>query len=252
MVLSPPLFLGDLTPIELIALRRAAEQCRAAQAEIVEAGGTCVSRLIDGQAGTQPWQHYPAGDVFDPDSHAQFYYHLHPPGERPAGELGHFHTFLRPPGMPPGVRPAPVANVNEQRDPNDALCHLVAIATDEAGEPKRLFTVNRWVTGETWYRGPDVVAMLDQFRVDGPAHAPAVGLWLTALVRLMKPAIVALIAERDRRVDEWQRQHADTVVYDDRRLEVVSQMPLDLPAYLDDVEAALARLRGSGGSRAAR
>ena len=46
----------------------------------------------------------------------------------------------------------------------DEVSHLVAIALDYAGEPIRLFTTNRWVTGETWYRADDVIKMLDCFK----------------------------------------------------------------------------------------
>jgi len=51
------------------------------------------------------WNHYPEGDVYDPDSHAQYYYHAHPPQLRGGDEHGHFHTFLRPRGMPSGTMP---------------------------------------------------------------------------------------------------------------------------------------------------
>ena len=37
-------------------------------------------------------KHYPPDDVFDADTHSQYYYHAHREVEN---EHGHFHTFLR-------------------------------------------------------------------------------------------------------------------------------------------------------------
>ena len=51
--------------------------------------------------------HYPAGDVYDWETHSQFYYHSHRPGEH-----GHFHTYLRPKGMPSSIKPTPVPDLN--------------------------------------------------------------------------------------------------------------------------------------------
>ena len=65
------------------------------------------------------WDHYPEGDVYDFETHGQYYYHAHPKEERP-GEHGHFHTFLRPDGMPPGIRPAPVEDFTMPENPDDA------------------------------------------------------------------------------------------------------------------------------------
>ena len=51
------------------------------------------------------WQHYPDGEVYDPKSHAQYFYHTHPVSGGPVREHGHFHTFLRAEGMPVGAAP---------------------------------------------------------------------------------------------------------------------------------------------------
>ncbi|HLJ65019.1 MAG TPA: hypothetical protein VKT70_12980, partial [Stellaceae bacterium] len=45
--------------------------------------------------GLKEWVHYPEGDVYDPLSHSQYFFHLHPRDQRGAREYGHFHTFLR-------------------------------------------------------------------------------------------------------------------------------------------------------------
>jgi hypothetical protein len=51
------------------------------------------------------WRHYPADEVYDAASHAQYFYHRHPEAASAGGEHGHFHLFLRGEGMPPGITP---------------------------------------------------------------------------------------------------------------------------------------------------
>ena len=183
--------------------------------------------------------HYPKGDVFDPDSHAQWYYHTHDKKDRP-GEHGHFHTFMRGGGMPAGVAPAPLPDFEPRSAPNDLVCHLVAVSMDRSGSPVGLFTTNRWVTGETWYAAEHVAAMLDGFdmKVDKPSWS--VNRWLTAMLRLFRPQIEVLLQQRDARIREWQTAHPEANAYEDRRLEVTSQLPIDVEAEVRALERRLA------------
>ena len=107
------------------------------------------------------FEHYPADDVYDRETHAQYYYHAH---RSEVGEHGHFHTFLRPKGMPAGVVPIDYPATDPWPQGDAALSHLIAIAMDSYGYPTALFTVNRWVTAEAWYPAAQVIAMLDQIQ----------------------------------------------------------------------------------------
>lgn len=49
-----------------------------------------VGEVLKGQGQFVKLTHYPQGDVFDRETHAQYYYHAHRDGEH-----GHFHLFLR-------------------------------------------------------------------------------------------------------------------------------------------------------------
>jgi hypothetical protein len=205
--------------------------------------GNVLEQLSAG-AAFAPWQRYPADEVYDPQTHAQYFYHVHPAGEQPTAEHGHFHLFLRAEGMPAGVRPlllpehavadAPVRAPQAapaKRGVRAEIAHLVAIAVDRRGEPCRLFTTNRWVTGETWYRAADVIAMLDRFAI-GEAVAPAAAnRWLVAVVNLFRPQIAALIEARDRTVMAWRRSRR-THVLEDPRLEITSSLEVDLQQQL--------------------
>jgi hypothetical protein len=148
--------------------------------------------------------------------------------------------------MPPGMRPlmmpelaiadAPAAGLAvppaaqpNQGTENDALSHLVAIAVDADGVPLRLFTTNRWVTGETWYAATDVVAMLDCFVVDVAHPSWLLNRWIGALFRLFRPHMAALLHARDDAVMSWRRRHRGKVhVFEDRRLEVPSALDVDI------------------------
>lgn len=197
-----------------------------------------VGELLHGVETFYEWNHYPEGDVFDPRSNAQYYYHAHPKDQRP-GEHGHFHTFLRPKGMPPGIEPAPVSDFEPPEGENDALSHLIAISCDNKGVPIKLFTTNRWVTAEIWYAAEDVCRMLEFFAIDHVRPSWAVNLWLSNMLVLFRPQICRLIRGRDEVVAAWTAEHPGENVYEDRELEVTTECGISLPDQISAVRSAL-------------
>jgi hypothetical protein len=118
----------------------------------------------------------------------------------------------------------------------------IAISMDRAGWPIGLFTTNRWVTGETWYPAHGVSAMLGGFDLKMNKPCWPVNRWLTDMLVLFRPQIETLLQQRDERIRAWQREHPEVEnVYEDRRLEVTSQMPISVEAQVDALEEALAR-----------
>ena len=59
-------------------------------AVLAKTGDNVVSEVLRGVETFYEWEHYPPDDVYDRETHAQFYYHAHPPGERSFAEHGHF------------------------------------------------------------------------------------------------------------------------------------------------------------------
>jgi hypothetical protein len=233
--------LSAVADARLAEMRVAGRTVAEVERVLAKTGDTLVGDVLRGQGTFYEWDHYPAGDVYDPASHAQYYYHAHAAGERFEGEHGHFHTFLRPRGMPPGCRPVRTPAEVAAHDPDAALSHLIAISMDRMGRPFRLFTVNRWVTGETWYAADDVVRMLDRFEIDTARPSWPVNRWIGALVRLFRPQAEALLAARDRRLAAWQAQYPDVDAYEDRRLEVTSQVDVSPSDQIAAVEAECRR-----------
>jgi len=202
-------------------------------------GSSLVIEALRGSSDFTEWEHFPPDDVRDPTSHAQYYFHAHPPDDRDAPDYGHFHTFIRPKGMPAGIHPAKVINFDPPAGENDALSHLIAISMTPTGLPERLFTTNRWVTGETWYKAAEVIAMLDRFAIDIDSPSPLLNRWLTAMFVLFKPQIEELLNERDRVVKKWHAEHSDVDVFEDRRLEITSSMSVSLYEHIECLDRQL-------------
>ena len=198
-----------------------------------------VAEVLRGQGEFYEWDHYPKGDVYDHETHGQYYYHAHPADLR-GGEHGHFHTFVRPKGMPAGVKPAPLADFKPPKDKNDALSHLVAISTNKAGYPVRLFTTNRWVTGETWYAAKDVIRLVDRFLMDLAYPSWPVNIWITEMLRLFRPQIEELLLARDRTVGRWQADQPEGNTCEDRGLEITSVIEISVERQIEEVRRARA------------
>ena len=200
-----------------------------------KSNGNVVGEIL-GQSGEfLQWDHYPKGDVFDPETHSQYYYHAHPPvGREIPQEHGHFHCFLRKEGMPSNVSPLVLPN---ESDTNQAdLSHLIAISMDKHGFPTGLFTTNRWVTGEAWYPANDVIQMLDHFDIDHAWPSWPTNIWLTNIVKLFKKEIVTLIQDRDKTIAAWQETHPDSDVLEDRSLEITSYLSISVEEKIDELE----------------
>jgi len=226
--------LNKLPHAELLAMRAAGEEIRECTRVLRKVNLNVVGEVLKGQGQFVRLTHYPQGDVYDRETHAQYYYHAHRDGEH-----GHFHLFLRAKGMPPGCAPVPEAAARDWPAGDQALSHLVAISMDKFGVPTGLFTTNRWVTAETWYPAQDVVRMLPHFAVDHAWPSWPTNRWLTAMVRLFRPQIAALVLARDDALKARRASHPERDVFEDREFEVLSETPITVDAQIDAVERAL-------------
>ncbi|MCC5991802.1 MAG: hypothetical protein JJT99_04690 [Rhodobacteraceae bacterium] len=228
----------DLSRLDLATLKMmaaAADEIDECARVLKKAGLNPVGEVLKGQGQFVKMSHYPKGDVFDRETHSQYYYHAHREGEH-----GHFHCFLRAPGMPEDVAPAPEAAGRDWPAGDKALAHLVAVSMDRFGVPIRLFTTNQWVTGETWYRGADVVRMLPRFAIDHAHPSWPTNRWLTALLRLFRPQIEALIAARDEALAGQMAAAPDADPFTNRKFETLSEIAIDVAQQ----QAAVRRLLG--------
>jgi hypothetical protein len=276
-------YLASLGPDILDSMQAAADDLVECERILAKSGDTIVTELlrherIEPASHTADFsavdyfsdgRHIPDGDVYDPISHSQYYFHVHRDERSPEGtgvsahgrgEIGHFHTFLRQPGMPDGIRPiSPCpdqAHEIQSTDPLDKVSHLVAIAF--ADSPRlagisgvtRLFSANRWVTGENWYAGEDVIGMLGRFEIDLARPSWPANRWITAVMRLFRPQTIALIRARDKEVERLKGLCGGNIddVLNDRRFSVLSEMCVSVESQIEALRAARRALRRARGT----
>ncbi len=227
--------LERLSPDALRKMLAAGDEINECYRVLRKGGLNVVGEVLKGNGQFVELNHYPPGDVYDRDSHAQYYYHAHREGEH-----GHFHTFLRAKGMPLGAQPVPEAATKDWPKGSDALAHLIAISMDKKGYPIRLFTTNRWVTGETWYPAREIRRMLGLFVIDHAYPSWPTNRWITAMIRLFRPQIEALVDARDVEMRARALAVPEADLYEDRDFEVISEIEIDVDRQLERVRASLA------------
>jgi hypothetical protein len=186
----------------------AARQALFCEQVLTKSGSNVLLETLREATSIASWEHFPPGDVFDPETGAQWYYHSHPPQEGQA-EHGHFHCFVRPEGA------------------NGPIHHVVAVGVDPYGRLLRLFTVNQWVVGDNWLEAEPTIALMPRFDLHFARPSYLVNRWLSAVVDLYSEEIRTLIRERDR-VLAAHRPANDAPARDDRALEVTSELGVDL------------------------
>lgn len=196
----------------------AAADLVAALREVEDGGGNLIAAFV-GDMPFVAFRHYPENDLWDPDSCAQFYFHAHNPGARGA-EVGHIHCFYRPGG----------------RESAEAPHHLVAIALDPAGRPCGLFTTNRWVTQESFLPAPAARAAVRRYSPSGDDVPSRV---VAAVFGLYRDEIEALLDRRDAVLAAGREKTGGCDPLDDETLEILSSLPIDIEATLDDLRRAL-------------
>lgn len=201
-----------------------------------KSGQNMVGQCLAHQGTFYEDEHYPKGDVYDSESHAQYYYHAHRPE---SGEHGHFHTFLRAAGMPRMVKPVSYAGKAKRPSGKDALSHIVAVSMNRPGMPIGMFTTNRWVTDETFYPAADVIKMLDRFTIEQSYPCLATNRALTAVMHLFRPQVIALLEQRDNTIRAWEETYPDRDVYEDRELEITSIIDINVDRQVAAVRKAL-------------
>lgn len=232
--------LSNVSTERLLRMQSAGKDVLECQRVLQKVGLNIVGDILKTSDNFYQMNHYPEGDVYDHETHGQYYYHAHRNGEH-----GHFHLFLRPKGMPMGLKPKALEDYKEPKVPNDALSHLIAISMDAYGLAQGLFTTNRWVTAEYWYDYEDVIQMLDHFKIDHANPSWPTNRWVGGMVQLFYPQICRLLKIRDEVMTDWVEQNPDQNAYEDRDLEITSEEPCDVKEQIRAIEKELEKRQSS-------
>ncbi len=217
--------LSELTEEQLDDLLDSAKRVQECYRVLEKGGLNIVGEVLKGQGTFYEMEHYPRGDVLDQETRGQYYYHAHRPE---APEHGHFHTFLRVP---------------DGEHDEDQTMHLIAISMDAWGYPVSLFSTNRWVTDEKWHWCEEVIPRLGKFAIDHASPSWPVNIWITHFVRLYRFHIAALLAERDRVIRSTEQPPGEA--FENRSLEVLSECKVDINAWQQCLENAVAKRPGT-------
>lgn len=188
--------------------------------------------LLLGQA-PQQWAHYPQDDAIDRKSGYQWFYHSHSAEDRPgSAEHGHIHLFARR-----SLWSRRLQSRSEREfqvmcgalSPQTQTRHLLAMGLNAKGVPISLFTVNSWVTGDLMLSRPLTVELLGAIRLH-TGHTPLDAV-MESVVYLCASEIEHVLAQRDEKLAS--HPHADKL--SDERLELLSELPIDLDKKLQDI-----------------
>lgn len=241
--------MANLERARLQAMLTAGNDVLLVQRDLAAKRSNLVAELLRGEEDFFEQQHYPVGDVFDPSTGAQYYYHAHRNDDR---EHGHFHIFQRPHVQAEQFEPARYVKAGVGRcSPEEtigkhwprgeqALAHIVGVAMDHYGQPIRLFTTNRWVTDETWFPAREVIAMLSRFELRHAWPSQEVNRWLNGLLQLFQPEIVELIRRRDAAVEARGRANPRGDALEDRSLEVTASLDISVERRVRQLRRSLA------------
>jgi len=150
------------------------------------------------------------------------YYHCHPASRagnhRFQGEHGHFHIFVK------------------THDDPETWSPLVALAMDNMGQPLGWFTVNHWVTGETWEYSETLVKYLDSIPYDNPGLNKTVECWLLSILAVSRDKIINVLHERDKILKQKQLNKKESDIKQDKGIYLLSEIPINLMNLLNIIK----------------
>ena len=171
--------------------------------------------------------HYPKGDRIDHNTGAQYFYHCHRENLE-TEEHGHFHCFLRCKHIPKHIKPTPLPDENKNND--NPMTHIVAIAMNRYGQPIRLFSVNQWISYEVWFEAQHTSRFIKQFKMTKQdlLYWQVLDRWVEGMLHLFAPQIQWINNARDIAISHHKTIYPDSNVYQDHRFDLLSEIPINL------------------------
>ena len=209
---------------ELTITAKAVESLVACLLEMAEAETNPVLQVIDLEIPLQENKKYPVDLLQFNQLGWRAYYHCHPASRagnhRFKGEHGHFHIFVR------------LDNVENEPE---RWSHLVALAMDNMGQPIGWFTVNDWVTGETWIDSDILSIYLKSIPFDNTSIIQLVERWLLSLLAVSRDEVNNVLIERDKALKHKQLNFKDSNIKQDKGIYFLSETPINLRNLFEDI-----------------
>jgi len=176
----------------------------------LERAGTSVMALARGGKPPEPWVLYPDEyGIFDRKRHSQFYYHAHAAAEH---EDGHFHTV---------------------RLFSDHTVHLVAISMAPTGWPQALFTLNLWAIGDRYAPPSRLDRYTREYGVESRKGDPRLVRFINLTFRAFRSEVQALQEAKQEAIEEYRAAHGGADPFEDRSVEILSRVEVDVLRRLD-------------------
>ncbi len=228
MLIVPEFSLPELTKHQKSKLLHYARQVLETQEQMITPKGkNIIHYTLEEKRRHRKMDHYPKGDRIDYDTGAQYFYHCHRENFE-TEEHGHFHCFLRYKHIPKHIRPKPLPVWD--KNIYNPMTHIVAIAMNRHGLPIRLFSVNRWISYEVWYDAQHTLSFIKQFKMtkQDNSYWQILDRWVSGMLHLFSPQIQWINNARDLRISHYKTVYLDSNVYEDPRLDLLSEIPINL------------------------
>lgn len=110
------------------------------------------------------------------------------------------------------------------------MTHIVAIAMNRYGEPIRLFSINRWISNEIWYDAKHTLSFIKKFKMkkNDSSYWQILDRWVEGMLHLFAPQIQWINKVRDMTISHYKTIYADDNIYEDPRLDLLSEIPINL------------------------
>ena len=212
-------------------LKYAQQVLEAQQQMVTKRGKNIIHYTLEKKRRHQFMDHYPKGDRIDYETGAQYFYHCHRE-DYETTEHGHFHCFLRYKHIPSTIKPTPLPDWDKNID--NPMTHIVAIAMNCYGQPIRLFSVNRWISFEVWYDAKHTSRFIKQYKMtkqDSP-YWQVLDKWVEGMMHLFAPQIQWVNNARDLAIEQGKLLYPDTNLYEAHQMEELSAIPIDLQSQI--------------------
>jgi len=168
-------------------------------------GANVIDMVRDGQP-LVPWRLYPGDSgIFDRRTRYQFYYHSHGVDT----EAGHLHTVRLFAGH---------------------TVHLVAISMSTDGWPQALFTLNLWAIGDAYESAGKLRRYVRDFHLAEHVGPPPLVRFVNLIFQAFGPQIEQLQEQRIETLSRYRAAHPDHDIFEDRSLEILSRVAIDVRA----------------------